>query len=335
MRASSLFIFLTAAAAMMPGDLRAETSAYLQLASLSDKDNDGIKNRDDGCPNQPEDVDHFQDNDGCPDPDNDQDGVLDGVDKCPRKPEDRDNFEDRDGCPDPDNDKDGIPDVRDRCPDQKEDVDGFEDANGCPDVDNDKDAIVDKLDKCPNVAEDRDGFQDEDGCPDPDNDGDGILDRADKCPNQAEVFNGRDDDDGCPDQNVAEIEFGIHLLEGVKFSIQVLEGVNSITRSAILRHRSIPVLDSLLKSLLGNTETVFEVIGHTDKSGNPEEDYDPGEDYDLGMEMAEMVCNYWIERGVSSERLTPVSKGSTDPVASNVTPDGREENRRIEIQRIQ
>nr|MBA3501557.1 OmpA family protein [Deltaproteobacteria bacterium] len=38
----------------------------------------------------------------------DNDGILDNVDKCPRVPEDLDGFEDTDGCPDLDNDKDGI-----------------------------------------------------------------------------------------------------------------------------------------------------------------------------------------------------------------------------------
>ena len=99
----------------------------------------------------------------------DGDGVLDDVDQCPRVAEDRDSFEDDDGCPDPDNDKDGIPDTSDKCPTEPEDKDGFEDGDGCPDPDNDKDGILDGADKCPDVAEDADGVEDDDGCPDPDN----------------------------------------------------------------------------------------------------------------------------------------------------------------------
>jgi hypothetical protein len=52
------------------------------------------------CRNEPEDVDQWEDEDGCPDPDNDRDTLLDGVDKCPNDPEDFDQFEDQDGCPD-------------------------------------------------------------------------------------------------------------------------------------------------------------------------------------------------------------------------------------------
>jgi outer membrane protein OmpA-like peptidoglycan-associated protein len=98
--------------------------------------------------------------------DRDGDGINDDVDKCPDDPEDKDNFEDEDGCPDPDNDKDGIPDVNDLCPNDPEDKDGFEDQDGCPDPDNDHDRILDVNDKCPNEPETYNGVDDEDGCPD-------------------------------------------------------------------------------------------------------------------------------------------------------------------------
>ena len=81
--------------------------------------------------------------------DADGDGILDNVDQCPRVAEDKDGFEDEDGCPDPDNDKDGIPDTADKCPNEPEDKDGVEDEDGCPDPDNDNDGILDAVDKCP------------------------------------------------------------------------------------------------------------------------------------------------------------------------------------------
>jgi outer membrane protein OmpA-like peptidoglycan-associated protein len=64
-------------------------------------------------------------------------------------PEDMDKFEDEDGCPDLDNDKDGLSDKVDQCPNEPEDKDGFEDDDGCPDLDNDHDTFLDKDDKCP------------------------------------------------------------------------------------------------------------------------------------------------------------------------------------------
>ena len=106
-------------------------------------------------------------------------------DLCPTEPEDKDGFDDEDGCPDPDNDQDGIPDKLDKCPNEPEDKDGFQDDDGCPEVDNDGDGIPDAQDKCPNDPEDKDGFQDDDGCPDLDNDGDGIPDAHRQVPERA------------------------------------------------------------------------------------------------------------------------------------------------------
>ena len=65
--------------------------------------------------------------------DPDGDGILADHDLCPDDPEDLDGFEDGDGCPDPDNDQDKIPDARDECLDIAETFNGCEDEDGCPD----------------------------------------------------------------------------------------------------------------------------------------------------------------------------------------------------------
>lgn len=112
-----------------------------------DRDGDGIRDSVDKCPDEPEDVDTFEDEDGCPDPDNDQDTVVDVDDKCPNDPEDFDQFEDEDGCPDPDNDKDGVLDGIDSCPLQP----GPASNSGCPVQDRDSDGVNDGVDQCPDV----------------------------------------------------------------------------------------------------------------------------------------------------------------------------------------
>lgn len=98
--------------------------------------------------------------------DRDGDGILDDIDQCPDVAEDLDGFEDEDGCPDFDNDGDGIADNVDECPNDPEDLDGFQDQDGCPDTDNDKDGILDQDDNCPNNPETVNGYKDQDGCPD-------------------------------------------------------------------------------------------------------------------------------------------------------------------------
>ena len=64
-----------------------------------DMDDDGVRDEVDVCPEDlKEDIDGFEDEDGCPEYDNDDDGVLDPDDKCDGEREDEDGFEDDDGC---------------------------------------------------------------------------------------------------------------------------------------------------------------------------------------------------------------------------------------------
>ncbi|GAB4111686.1 MAG: hypothetical protein OHK0013_47770 [Sandaracinaceae bacterium] len=150
-----------------------------------------------------------------PSADRDGDGILDPDDQCPTEPEDVDTFEDANGCPDPDNDQDGVLDVNDGAPMDPEDRDGFEDTDGVPDPDNDRDTILDTSDQCPNEAEDRDGFEDANGCPDPDNDQDTVLDPQDQCP----LAPGRPEDNGCPRAIRLDTETGtIVILQLVEFA---------------------------------------------------------------------------------------------------------------------
>ena len=75
------------------------TLGYEPGGGAKDTDGDGITDKNDGCPSDPEDFDTWEDNDGCPDPDNDVDSILDVVDACMNEPEDYDGWEDEDGCP--------------------------------------------------------------------------------------------------------------------------------------------------------------------------------------------------------------------------------------------
>jgi outer membrane protein OmpA-like peptidoglycan-associated protein len=152
--------------------------------------------------------------------DGDLDGIIAEYDRCPEQAEDLDEFEDEDGCIDADNDADGLTDGQDDCPNEAEDKDKFKDDDGCIDEDNDGDGIADTDDKCPDEVEDKDGFLDRDGCDDPDNDRDGVPDVIDQCAVEAETINGVDDEDGCPDRGDSSIiEQGdrIDLVEPVRF----------------------------------------------------------------------------------------------------------------------
>jgi len=147
-----------------------------------DMDDDGVDDEQDLCPEElKEDLDGFEDEDGCPDWDNDDDGVPDDSDQCPGEREDEDGHEDDDGCIDPDNDGDGILDLDDACIDVRGIDSNDPDLRGCPDPDPDRDGVKGEADQCPDEAEDIDRHQDDDGCPDGDNDGDGVPDDEDDC----------------------------------------------------------------------------------------------------------------------------------------------------------
>lgn len=188
--------------------------------------------------------------------DSDGDGVADDVDGCKEQAEDVDQFEDSDGCPEADNDKDGLLDAADRCPVEAEDIDQFEDSDGCLDADNDKDGVADTADTCAMNAEDMDKFEDSDGCPDLDNDKDGIPDEKDKAPDAAETFNGYQDRDGAPDEVPAEVKKFNGRIEGILFktgSAEILPKSYTILDQAVAMLQQFP---EIRMEIQGHTDDV-------------------------------------------------------------------------------
>ena len=300
-------------------DLRAFVG-FIFEPSIGDRDGDGIKDDADKCPDQPEDFDGFQDEDGCPDPDNDNDGILDKDDRCPNEPEDFDGDQDEDGCPegsDGDRDGDGILDSKDKCPDDPEDKDGFQDEDGCPDPDNDKDGIPDKQDLCPNDPEDKDGFEDQDGCPDPDNDKDGIPDVRDKCPNEPETFNGFEDEDGCPDKGLVVID---------KDNILILKKIKFKTASAEILPESNEILDAVATTITHHPEfTLIEVAGHADERAS--------DAYNLRLtqDRVNSVMAALVARKVDKSKLRAKGYGEYCPEDPGHNEEAWETNRRVEF----
>ena len=115
----------------------------------NDRDKDGIKDKDDACP----DVFGLAQFQGCPDTDGD--GIADKDDNCPEVAGPVEN----NGCPWPDTDGDGVLDKDDACPN----VAGPVENKGCPWPDTDGDGVLDKDDACPTVP----GLPEYNGCPKP------------------------------------------------------------------------------------------------------------------------------------------------------------------------
>jgi len=67
------------------------------------------------------------------------------------------------------------------------------------------------------------------------------------------------------------------------------------------------------------------IIGHTDSTGAAQYNMD------LSLRRAQAVSDYLVSTGVAAEKLREVGRGENDPIASNDTPEGRAQNRRVEI----
>ena len=230
---------------------------------------------------------------GCPD--SDGDGIEDRQDKCPNEA----GLAEFDGCPD--SDGDGIADPDDDCPNEA----GIAELNGCPDADGD--GVKDSEDNCPDEA----GPAENDGCPWEDADGDGVLDKDDECPEVA----GTAANNGCPEPDVEVIK------ELNEYSKTVLFDLNKAT----IRTESESALQSILEIMQEYPQTIFHIEGHTDSTGS--DDYN----MKLSKERAASVEQWLEEKGIPANRLTSEGYGETQPIATNNTAAGRQDNRRVEI----
>lgn len=77
-----------------------------------------------------------------------------------------------------------------------------------------------------------------------------------------------------------------------------------------------------------NPTIKIKVQGHTDSIGS--EQYN----LDLSPKRADAVRDYLIKRGVGADRLIAKGLGESVPIATNDTPEGRAENRRVEFKPI-
>jgi OOP family OmpA-OmpF porin len=105
----------------------------------------------------------------------------------------------------------------------------------------------------------------------------------------------------------------------------VLRGVNFEFDSAQLRPDSEAILDEAADVLSQNSDVQVEVAGHTCNIGTDE--YNQG----LSERRAGSVVDYLVSKGISRSRLHPVGHGESQPVADNGTKDGRQQNRRTEL----
>ena len=105
----------------------------------------------------------------------------------------------------------------------------------------------------------------------------------------------------------------------------VLKGVNFEMNRAALTGDSEPFLTALFRALLASPDIEVLIVGHTDLAGS--RDFNQS----LSFHRAQAVYTWLVKRGISAKRLMVAGKGADEPIADNVTVQGRTANRRIEI----
>ena len=95
--------------------------------------------------------------------------------------------------------------------------------------------------------------------------------------------------------------------------------------SSDLRSSARSELAKLADNLQEYPNTDLVIVGHTDSVGS--DDYN----MDLSQRRANSARSYLLAEGVSPDRVTTVGKGEGEPIASNDTDYGRQQNRRVEI----
>jgi outer membrane protein OmpA-like peptidoglycan-associated protein len=113
--------------------------------------------------------------------------------------------------------------------------------------------------------------------------------------------------------------------QGDNITLDMPGSITFATNSADLSSNFYSVLDKVSSTLGEYDQTVIEVAGHTDSTGP--RDYNMG----LSQRRAQSVAAYLSSRGVSAKRLITVGAGPDHPIASNSTPEGRQQNRRVEL----
>tara|TARA_R110000744_G_scaffold74569_1_gene148868 strand:+ start:722 stop:2812 length:2091 start_codon:yes stop_codon:yes gene_type:complete len=233
--------------------------------------------------------------------DSDGDGIPNKEDSCPKDFGPIEN----NGCPWGDTDGDTVLDNEDDCVDEAGPVEN----GGCPWIDTDGDSLMDNEDECINEA----GPVENNGCPWPDSDGDSVLDKDDECPNEM----GTVANNGCPEPEMtAEVQKSLN---------EYARTILFTTGKSTIKDESTPVLVDIISILNEYPNANFTIEGHTDSIGSVQTNQK------LSENRAQSVLKFLIDGGIAPARLKAVGYGESKPIATNMYKDGRQKNRRVEI----
>ena len=114
---------------------------------------------------------------------------------------------------------------------------------------------------------------------------------------------------------------------GKKFTASkiVTHGITFDVDKADIKPQSMGTLNMIVRIMKNNPELKFEIDGYTDNTG------DSKHNVILSLQRAKAVDDELISLGIDASRLTAKGFGDAEPIASNDTPEGRANNRRVEF----
>lgn len=112
---------------------------------------------------------------------------------------------------------------------------------------------------------------------------------------------------------------------GDRLIVTLPQDILFATDSDTLRPDLVRDLRAVAGNLNAYPDSTVQVLGHTDSVG------DAGYNQDLSFRRADSVARVLIGEGVKAGRIRSIGRGESQPVSSNLTPEGRQQNRRVEI----
>ena len=123
-------------------------------------------------------------------------------------------------------------------------------------------------------------------------------------------------------KKVILLEPVVKIEKGLVFKFK---NVNFNTGTADLTDESLVVLNMVSTILLENPKLQIEISGHTDNDGKA------SKNLDLSNRRAHAVMTYLVSKGAKPAQMKALGFGQTKPIATNTTPEGKAENRRVEF----
>ncbi|MNL23697.1 Outer membrane porin F precursor [compost metagenome] len=157
-----------------------------------------------------------------------------------------------------------------------------------------------------------------------DDDGDGVANKFDKCPGTPSGV--QVDGAGCPIlvKNETKIVEKVITETDRRTVDEAIKNLEFETGKSVIRSTSYNSLDRVA-ALLIEKDFSLKLAGHTDNTGSLQLNLR------LSKERAESVKAYLVSKGANPSRIEATGYGPNQPIASNKTAEGRQQNRRVEF----